>query len=80
MPESNNVISVIQRSATEQLQIAVNEFKGKKYLDLRIFYTTDEGTTWSPTKKGVTVAPDQLFILQDAITAAIAELGVTPKE
>lgn len=39
----NKLISTIERSSTEQLQIAVKEYKGKKYLDLRIFYTTDDG-------------------------------------
>ena len=70
----NKLISTIERSSTEQLQIAVKEFKGKKYLDLRIFYTTDDGASWLPTKKGVTVSPNHLSILKDAIEVAIDEL------
>ena len=49
------------------MQIAVNEYKGKSYLDLRIFYTTDGGDTWKPTQKGVTIAPEHLDTLIDAI-------------
>ena len=75
----NKLISTIERSSTEQLQIAVKEYKGKKYLDLRIFYTTDDGGTWLPSKKGVTVAPDQLPILIDAVQTAMSELGITPE-
>ena len=70
----NKLISTIERSSTEQLQIAVKEFKGKKYLDLRIFYTTDDGASWLPTKKGVTVSPNHLSILKEAIKVAIDEL------
>lgn len=70
----NKLISTIERSSTEQLQIAVKEFKGKKYLDLRIFYTTDDGASWLPTKKGVTVSPNHLSILKEAIEVAIDEL------
>lgn len=70
----NKLISIIERSSTEQLQIAVKEFKGKKYLDLRIFYTTDDGASWLPTKKGVTVSPNHLSILKEAIEVAIDEL------
>ena len=79
MADQSNVLATIPKSATEQLQIALNEYKGKKYLDLRIFYTTDDGASWNPTKKGVTVAPDQLQILKEAIDTAMSEFGVTPE-
>ena len=64
------ILATIERSNTEQLQISVSEYKGKSYLNMRIFYTTDEGQTWLPTKKGVTFAPDQLDILSEAIEEA----------
>ena len=67
------MLATIARSATEQLQIAIKTYKGKSYLDLRIFYTTDDGATWLPTKKGVTFTPDQLDILSDAIEEAKKE-------
>ncbi len=70
----NKLISTIERSSTEQLQIAINEYKGKKYLDLRIFYTTDNGASWLPTKKGVTISPGDLSILKQAVEVAIGEL------
>lgn len=70
----NKLISTIERSATEQLQIAIKEYRGKKYLDLRIFYTTDGGASWLPTKKGVTVSPDHLSVLKEAIEVAANEL------
>lgn len=75
MAEEKNILATISRSATEQLQIAVSEYKGKRYLDLRIFYTTDDGANWIPTKKGVTVAPDSLELFKEAIEKAIAELS-----
>lgn len=74
MADDSKLIATVPRSATEQLQIALSEFKGKKYLDLRIFYTTDTGATWLPTKKGVTVSPENLELFKDAIEKAIAEL------
>ena len=52
----------------------VNEYKGKSYLDLRIYYTTDDGINWLPTKKGVTVSPDNLELLKDAVDEAMKEL------
>ena len=49
------LLAAIERSETEQLQISISEYKGKSYLNMRIFYTTDGGSTWLPTKKGVTL-------------------------
>lgn len=73
MADEGKMIATIPRSATEQLQIAIKEYKGKSYLDLRIFYTTDDGATWLPTKKGVTCSPDNIEILRDAIEEAMKE-------
>lgn len=67
------ILATIQRSDTEQLQISVSEYKGRSYLNMRIFYTTDGGSSWLPTKKGVTFAPDQLDLLEEAIQEARKE-------
>ena len=69
----SKILATIERSDTEQLQISVSEYKGRSYLNMRIFYTTDEGATWLPTKKGVTFAPDQLDLLEEAIQEARKE-------
>ena len=67
------IIATIERTPTEQLQISVSEYRGKSYFNLRIYYTTDDGLTWLPTKKGVTFSPEQLDILTDAIEEAKKE-------
>lgn len=67
-------LAVISRNVTEQIHIRISEFKGKKFLDIRIFYTTDEGKTWLPTKKGVAVYPENISDLQEAIELARKEL------
>ncbi len=79
MAQEPKMLAEIPRSATERLQISINSYKGKSYLDLRIFYTTDDGQTWNPTKKGVTVAPESLELLKDAVEEAMQEL-MTPEE
>ena len=67
------ILATIERSDTEQLQISISEYKGKSYLNMRIFYTTDDGATWLPTKKGVTFAPEQIDLLEEAIQEAKKE-------
>ena len=70
---ASKILAKIQRTDTEELQIAITEFRGKSYFNLRVFYTTDEGATWLPTKKGVTFSPDQLDILAEAVEEAKKE-------
>ncbi len=69
----SKILATIERSDTEQLQISLSEYKGTSYLNMRIFFTNDGGTTWIPTKKGVTFTPDQLDILTEAINEAKQE-------
>lgn len=71
-----NILANISRSATEEVRIQINEYKNKKYLDLRIYYTTDEGINWNPTKKGVTFSPDKLEELKQAVEKAQKELEI----
>ena len=73
MSEEKNIITTIPKSATERIEISINEYKGKEYLDLRTFYTTDDGASWLPTKKGITVSPDNLELLKDSIEQAMGE-------
>lgn len=70
MADNKEILATIPRTETEEIHIQINEYKGKKYLDLRVFYTTDGGANWLPTKKGVTFAPDKLEELKDAIEKA----------
>lgn len=74
MSDEKILLASIPKNDTERLEISISEYKGKKYLDLRNFYTTDEGQSWLPTKKGVTIYPDNLELLKDSIEKAMEEL------
>jgi hypothetical protein len=69
MSEST-LLATIPRSDTEELHICINEYKLKKYVDIRIFYRTEEDENWNPTKKGITIPPakinDIIAALRDA--------------
>jgi len=70
-----NLLARIPRTATEEVQISISEYKGKKFLDMRIFYTTDGGNSWLPTKKGVAFYPETFEKLKEAVEIAERELG-----
>ena len=52
-------MQVIDKIETERIQIELKSYKGKEYMDIRIFFKNDEGE-WLPTKKGVTVSVHKL--------------------
>ena len=80
MADEAKILATIPRNATEQLQISINSYKEKKYLDLRIYYTIVDVAYWLPTKIGVTVSPDNLVILKDAVEEAMQELLTVEEE
>jgi hypothetical protein len=63
----------IERSETEVVRVSTEEFKGRKYLDVRIYFENDEGE-WKPTKKGVTIQPDKVDAFIELIKKAKASL------
>ena len=68
----NTDIAAIEKNKTEELRVALNEFKDRHYLDIRIYVDpyADEGQGRVPTKKGVTFPlaklPELITDLQDA--------------
>jgi hypothetical protein len=74
MAEESKILARIDRGGNQELQIAISEYKGKSFLNLRIFYTKDDGATWLPTQKGVTCYPEDLETLAQAIEDAKKEL------
>ncbi len=64
-------IAAFNKNPREQLKVQLREFKGRPYLDLRIYWTPDGGTTWSPSKKGVTVGLALLGQLHESIGQAV---------
>jgi len=63
-------MELIEKSALERIQIEMKEYKKKKYLDIRTYYRSDEGE-WKPTKKGVTIPPEALEDLIEAVNKII---------
>ena len=72
--ETVSDIGVIEKSKTEELRIALKEFKGRDYLDIRTFADpyADEGQR-VPTKKGITLAPAKIAELIAVLRRAEAE-------
>lgn len=62
MLDNGKVLGEIIKNETEKLVIAEKEYKGRKYIDMRIYFLDDSGD-YIPTKKGVTISPKYLEAL-----------------
>ncbi len=64
---ADQIVAVIDRGAGRQIQVRLNEFKGKRYVDLRQFYLDEEQEVYKPTQKGVSIPVEQFGELKEAL-------------
>ena len=66
----------IPKSMTEKIIVALTEWHGSAYVDIRLWYDASNGrnTDWKPSKKGIAIKQDFLKDLRDGIDSAILEL------
>jgi hypothetical protein len=64
----DKVVSSFKRNPTEEVRATLKEFRGRRYLDLRIYYQDDAGE-WKPTRKGVSLSTDFMPELKEAVMA-----------
>lgn len=59
------------------IRLVLKEFKGRQYVDARVFYMSETGE-WMPTKKGLSMTPEIAAKIAEGITDALKELGAKP--
>ena len=74
MADEKELVHSFDRSPTEQVQVSLSKYKGKTYVDLRIYYKASDGE-YRPTKKGITMSPDLLPELGEAIRKLTEKVG-----
>ncbi len=57
MPDDRKVLHEFKRNQEETMRISLSSFKGRTYIDIRLFYEDPNGELL-PTKKGVTITPE----------------------
>jgi hypothetical protein len=77
-PDAGQVLLTLDRTkkgeGPERLQIAVKQYEGHQYLDLRIWWRKGDGT-WLPSKRGITVRMKELADVTIALTKACRLVG-----
>ena len=67
------VIKDIEKGS-DLVRIELSEFQGRQYVGARIYFMDDKGD-WKPTRKGITLTPEVMAQVNQALTEALAEAG-----
>lgn len=65
-PAEEKILATIQKSETDTIKIRETEFKGKTYIDIRVYTKIADGTE-IPTKKGVMVTKDIMKLVREEL-------------
>lgn len=69
-------IAAIRKADGAEVRVTIQSYKGRRVLDVRVWYLPGEGMEFVPTRKGITLDADKLPALADAIAKASAVFGV----
>jgi hypothetical protein len=75
-------VCVVQKNARETIKFKLGEFKGHKFIDMRVF-ALEDGKDPLPTKKGLAVSPQLWPQFRKALAqveAAMIEAGWLDRE
>ncbi|WP_232438139.1 transcriptional coactivator p15/PC4 family protein [Burkholderia ubonensis] len=59
----------MRRSDSERLRVTVSEYRGRVLVDLRIWFAAEHGE-WKPGRSGVSLRPDQIGNVMQALRLA----------
>lgn len=62
----DELIAQFEKNATEVVRISLTEFRGRQLIDVRVYYTDDEGE-YRPTRKGISLAVDAYLDFRNAV-------------
>ncbi|MDN7950417.1 transcriptional coactivator p15/PC4 family protein [Burkholderia multivorans] len=66
----------LRRSDSERLRVTVSEYRGRTLIDVRIWFVVDGGE-WKPGRAGVSLRPEHVAELMQALR--LAAVAADPK-
>jgi len=70
MLKMEKTIAQFEKNSREEVMVKLTEFKGRQYVDVRAYYREKEGDEFKRSRKGITVSPQQLDPLVEALAEA----------
>lgn len=71
----DQVLYAFKKSETEEVRLSRRHYKGKAYLDLRVYFMSDGMTEFKPTKKGLTLSADLAPDLEKAFQEVATQVA-----
>ncbi len=69
----DRIVGAFKKSETEEVRLTLRNFKGKAYLDLRVYFRAEGMEGFKPTKKGLTLAAELAPELEKAFEGVTAK-------
>jgi hypothetical protein len=75
------LICDIEKNQKERIRVSIEEYKGHKFVDTRVYFQ-DEAGEWRPSKKGIALNADTIDEVVEALQKASKKLEslLAPKE
>ena len=70
-----NIITQIKKNSTEVYRIYEKEYEGYKFIDVRIYYMDKNSGEYKPTKKGISIMPNNVEEIINGILKAMEAMG-----
>jgi|TARA_R100001463_G_scaffold107411_1_gene161978 hypothetical protein len=74
-----NLITQIKKNSNEVYRIYEKEYEGYKFIDVRIYYMDRKTGDWKPTKKGISLMPNNVPDVIEGILKAMEQMGFSEK-
>jgi hypothetical protein len=79
----DRLVDSFKRNATEEVRATLRMYRGRQYVDVRVYYVDDQGE-YRPTKKGINISAELMGELKGMVgkladaVAAEAEAAAEP--
>ncbi len=70
-----NLITQIKKNSSEVYRIYEKEYEGYKFIDVRIYYMDKATSEYKPTKKGISIMPNNAGEIIEGILKAMEQMG-----
>lgn len=61
-----DVVATFEKNSREEVRVSVDEFRGRKIINVRVYYRGDAGQ-WLPGKQGFAIGVDRYRDLAEAV-------------
>ena len=68
------LIAEIQKNTRERIRISIEEYRGHRLIDCRVYYEDNQGE-WTPTKKGIALNNETIDEVANALNKAMSHLA-----